>query len=96
MVTHTSTDWAPWYVIPADRKWFARVAAAAVIAHALIDIDPQYPTLSDEALRNLQLAKSQLEAEAPDGSAPDPVEAASAPAAPNGTLAAIAQREQTM
>ena len=32
MFTHTSTEWAPWYVIPADRKWFARVAAAAVIA----------------------------------------------------------------
>ena len=37
MFTHTSTEWAPWYVIPADRKWFARVAAAAVIANALIE-----------------------------------------------------------
>ena len=44
MFSHTSTAWAPWYVIPADRKWFARIAAAAVIAHALIDIDPKYPT----------------------------------------------------
>jgi PPK2 family polyphosphate:nucleotide phosphotransferase len=80
MFTHTSTEWAPWYVIPADRKWFARVAAAAVIAHALIDIDPQYPTLGEDALRDLQLAKSQLEAEAPDGAAADPFEAASVPA----------------
>jgi PPK2 family polyphosphate:nucleotide phosphotransferase len=65
MFTHTSTEWAPWYVIPADRKWFARVAAAAVIANALIDIGPQYPTLGDDAVRELQAAKHQLETEAP-------------------------------
>ena len=64
MFTHTSTEWAPWYVIPADRKWFARVAAAAVIANALIDIGPQYPRLGDDAVRELQAAKQQLEAEA--------------------------------
>jgi PPK2 family polyphosphate:nucleotide phosphotransferase len=79
MFTHTSTERAPWYVIPADRKWFARVAAAAVIAHALIDIDPQYPTLGDDRLRDLQRAKSQLAAEAPDGAAPDPFAAAAVP-----------------
>jgi hypothetical protein len=80
MFTHTSTEWAQWYVIPADRKWFARVAAAAVIANALIEIDPQYPTLGDDALRDLQQAKRRLEAEAPDGAAPDPFEAAAVPA----------------
>ena len=63
MFSHTSTKWAPWYVIPADRKWFARIAAAAVIAHALIDIDPQYPTLDDSALRDLSAVKVQLESE---------------------------------
>jgi PPK2 family polyphosphate:nucleotide phosphotransferase len=72
MLTHTSTECAPWYVIPADRKWFARVAAAAVIAHTLIDMDPQYPTLDDGALHDLQVAKLQLESEAPDGAVPDP------------------------
>jgi Polyphosphate kinase 2 (PPK2) len=74
MLSHTSTGWAPWHVIPADRKWFARIGAAAVIAHALIDIDPQYPTLGDDALRDLQAAKAQLESEAPDDAAPDPFE----------------------
>jgi PPK2 family polyphosphate:nucleotide phosphotransferase len=78
MFTHTSTEWAPWYVIPADRKWFARVAAAAVIANALIEIDPRYPTLDEDALRDLQEAKRRLEADAPDGAAPDPFEAAAA------------------
>jgi PPK2 family polyphosphate:nucleotide phosphotransferase len=76
MFSHTSTDWAPWHVIPADRKWFARVAAAAVIANALIEIDPQYPALGDEALRELEAAKRELEADAPAGAAPDPFEAA--------------------
>ncbi len=76
MFTHTSTEWAPWHVIPADRKWFARVAAAAVIANALIEIDPQYPKLDDAAIRDLQDAKRELEAEAPHGAAPDPFEVA--------------------
>src|SRR4029077_12758228 len=74
MFSHTSTTWAPWYVIPADRKWFARIAAAAVIAHALIQIDPQYPSLSSDALHGLEAAKRQLEAEAPNGAAADPFE----------------------
>ena len=43
MLSHTSTDWAPWHVIPADRKWYARIAAAAVIANALIEIDLATP-----------------------------------------------------
>ena len=79
MFSHTSTPWAPWYVIPADRKWFARTAAAAVIAQALIDIDPQYPRLGDQALHDLETAKLQLEAEAPGGAAADPFEAAATP-----------------
>ena len=41
-----------------------------MIAHALIDIDPQYPTLSDDALHDLQAVKMQLESEAPSAAAP--------------------------
>jgi PPK2 family polyphosphate:nucleotide phosphotransferase len=67
MLSHTSTEWAPWYVIPADHKWYARVAAAAVLVHALAEIDPQYPTVGDDARRGLLVAKARLEAEAPDG-----------------------------
>ena len=74
MLSHTSTEWAPWHVIPADRKWFARPAAAAVIANALIELDPQYPTLDDDALRDLQAAKTELVSEAPKGADPDPFE----------------------
>jgi polyphosphate kinase 2 (PPK2 family) len=46
MLSHTSTVWAPWHVIPADRKWFAHISAAAVIANALYELDPQYPTVT--------------------------------------------------
>ena len=40
----TSTDHAPWFVIPADKKWFARLAVTELLTQALIDIDPQWPT----------------------------------------------------
>jgi len=65
MLSHTSTHWAPWHVIPADRKWFARIGAAAIIANTLIDVDPQYPTLGADASQDLEAARCQLESEAP-------------------------------
>jgi PPK2 family polyphosphate:nucleotide phosphotransferase len=64
MLSSTSTEWAPWYVIPADRKWLARIAAAAVIVDALAAIDPRFPTVSDEERAKLLEAKVELEAEA--------------------------------
>jgi PPK2 family polyphosphate:nucleotide phosphotransferase len=75
VLSNTSTEWAPWYVIPADDKPFARVAAAGVIANALIGIDPRYPVVSPEQKADLLVAKQALEAEAPKGAAPDPIEA---------------------
>ena len=81
MLSATSTEWAPWYVIPADHKWFARVCASAVIANALIEIDPRYPKVTAEALKALQAVKLELEAEAPKGAAPDPFEAENGAAA---------------
>jgi PPK2 family polyphosphate:nucleotide phosphotransferase len=65
MLSHTSTPWAPWYVIPADHKWFARISAAAVIAHTLTGIGPRYPEPDAEEQQHLQAARVQLEAEAP-------------------------------
>lgn len=75
MLSHTSTAWAPWHVIPADRKWFARIAAAAVIASTLIDINPRYPTIDAAARQTLHEVKQALEAQAPEGAAADPFEA---------------------
>ncbi|MFZ3555655.1 polyphosphate kinase 2 family protein [Streptomyces sp. BH055] len=72
MLSATSTRWAPWYVVPADRKWYARICAAAVLAHTLMEIDPQYPVIDDETRHELELEKRQLEKEAPAGAAADP------------------------
>jgi hypothetical protein len=74
MLSKTSTEWAPWHVIPADRKWFARVAASAVLAHAMMEMDPRFPAVSDEERLRLAEAKEALEAEAPKGAASDPFE----------------------
>jgi hypothetical protein len=76
MLSHTSTEWAPWHVIPADRKWFARIAVGAVIVQALVELDPQYPSLSDEDRQALREARAALVAQAPAGAAADPFQAA--------------------
>ncbi len=72
MLSHTSTDWAPWYVIPSDHKWFSHIAVGAVLVSALAEIDPQYPTVGPDARRALAEARVKLESEAPKGAAPDP------------------------
>ncbi|MFN8619864.1 MAG: polyphosphate kinase 2 family protein [Chloroflexota bacterium] len=65
VLSNTSTEWAPWHVIPADRKWFMRLGAAAVIIDALMQIDPQFPTATDEAKADMETAKAELLAEGP-------------------------------
>ncbi|HUD77833.1 MAG TPA: polyphosphate kinase 2 family protein [Streptosporangiaceae bacterium] len=64
MLTHTSTKWAPWHVVPADHKWITRVCAAAVIARTLIEIDPHYPVPDSAARKALKQARAELEGEA--------------------------------
>jgi PPK2 family polyphosphate:nucleotide phosphotransferase len=81
MLSATSTEHAPWYVIPADHKWVMRVAVASVLVNALYEIDPQYPTVSDEARDALLASKAELEAQAPEGAAADPIAAELAAAA---------------
>lgn len=63
MLNHTSTKWAPWYVIPADHKWFTRLAVASVINAKFEELDPQYPTVTDEHKQELLKAREMLEAE---------------------------------
>ncbi|MCX5266383.1 polyphosphate kinase 2 family protein [Streptomyces sp. NBC_00199] len=72
MLSATSTPWAPWYVVPADRKWFARVCAAAILVHTLMDIDPRYPDVGEEARGQLLVTRRELEREAPAGAPADP------------------------
>ncbi|MET9731932.1 polyphosphate kinase 2 family protein [Streptomyces sp. NPDC006458] len=83
MLSATSTKWAPWYVVPADRKWFARICTAAVLAHTLMDIDPRYPKVAKTARKELLVAKRNLEREAPEGQPADPYAARHAPAGGN-------------
>ena len=70
VLSNTSTPWAPWYVIPADDKPFARVAAAGVLAHTLVEIDPKFPKVSKAARESLAAAKVDLEGQAPKGRQP--------------------------
>jgi PPK2 family polyphosphate:nucleotide phosphotransferase len=74
MLSHTSTEWAPWYVIPADRKWFARIGVGCVLIDALMELDPQFPKVTKQQRETLAEVKSMLEAQAPKGAAPDPFE----------------------
>ena len=61
--THTSTKYAPWYIIPADNKWFMRLAVAAITYRTLDKLDLKYPTLTAEKKQGLVEAKKVLLAE---------------------------------
>ena len=62
-ISATSTADAPWYVIPADHKWFARLVAAAAIVDALRRIDPRFPEVAPEARVAQLAARDELLAE---------------------------------
>jgi PPK2 family polyphosphate:nucleotide phosphotransferase len=86
MLSATSTAWAPWYVIPADHKWFARLCAAGVLAHTLIQIDPHYPEVGPGQLEELLTIKDELETQAPEGAVADPFAAEEARKAASAKL----------
>jgi PPK2 family polyphosphate:nucleotide phosphotransferase len=60
---NTSTKWAPWYIIPADRKWFTHLAVSTVIHSAMKGLDLEYPKPGKEHLQDLADAKKLLESE---------------------------------
>ena len=62
-INETSKDHAPWFVIPGDDKWFARVAAIQIIIDALEGMNLKFPKLSEEDQKELEGAKKQLENE---------------------------------
>ncbi|MGG6239548.1 polyphosphate kinase 2 family protein [Nodosilinea sp. AN01ver1] len=61
--THTSTDWAPWHVIPADHKWFTRLVVANLISKKLQSLNLAYPELEENHMDRLREAKVMLESE---------------------------------
>jgi PPK2 family polyphosphate:nucleotide phosphotransferase len=71
LLTHTSVGSAPWYIIPADHKWFSRVAVASVIVAELDSLGLTYPQVSDEQRENLAAIGKQLEKHAYTGHGSD-------------------------
>ena len=59
-IRNTATKHAPWYVVPADNKWFTRVVVAAAVIEALSSLDLHYPEVSKEKLKQLSAAKKAL------------------------------------
>jgi len=60
-IQKTASPQAPWFIIPADDKWFARALIARILKETFQGLDMKYPQLSDEALELLQVAKIELE-----------------------------------
>jgi PPK2 family polyphosphate:nucleotide phosphotransferase len=61
MIAATSTKHAPWYVVPADNKWYARLVVAAAIVDTLKDLKLHYPVVAPDKRKELQAARAELE-----------------------------------
>ncbi|MHB8906317.1 MAG: polyphosphate kinase 2 family protein [Melioribacteraceae bacterium] len=59
-ISATSTKFAPWYIIPADKKWFTRLAISDVIIETMKSMDLKYPEVSGEQKKNLEICKEKL------------------------------------
>jgi len=60
MIQETATKYAPWYVVPADNKWFTRVVVASAVIDALASLDLAYPKVDESKLKELAAAKKKL------------------------------------
>ena len=63
MIRHTATEWAPWHVVPADRKWFTRIIVSAIIVDAIQSLDPRFPEVDAKTRAEFKKTKAALEAE---------------------------------
>jgi PPK2 family polyphosphate:nucleotide phosphotransferase len=61
MIRATSTEWAPWYVVPADQKWFTRIVVAGAIVDTLERLGVDYPKVDPAAKRRLAQARRELQ-----------------------------------
>ncbi len=64
-VNNTATKTAPWYVVPADHKWYMRYVVSEIILATLQDMDPRYPEVTEERLAEFAELKKEIEAELP-------------------------------
>jgi PPK2 family polyphosphate:nucleotide phosphotransferase len=60
MIQETATKESPWYVVPADNKWFTRVVVGAAVVDALASLELKYPEVGEEKLKELAAAKQKL------------------------------------
>jgi PPK2 family polyphosphate:nucleotide phosphotransferase len=60
MIAHTATEYAPWYVVPADNKWFTRLVVAAAVIDTMASLDLAYPEVGPAHLKDLAAAKRML------------------------------------
>jgi hypothetical protein len=63
LIRETATEDAPWYVVPADNKWFSRVVVAAALIDALGSLDLEFPIVDDAKRAELKEARATLESE---------------------------------
>ena len=63
MIRNTSTKYAPWYVVPADHKWFTRLVVAEALIHSLEELDLSFPEMDSEKRRDLKKAQAALQRE---------------------------------
>jgi PPK2 family polyphosphate:nucleotide phosphotransferase len=63
VLNKTSTEWAPWYIIPADKKWVAHASVSEIILSQIKKLDLKYPVLNKEESAALEKAKAELEKE---------------------------------
>lgn len=63
MIRHTSTESAPWFVVPADRKWFTRLVVSSAIIDAIESLEPRYPEVDPKVRAEFSRLKSSLEGE---------------------------------
>ena len=61
MIRNTATKDSPWYVVPADNKWFTSLVVAAAVIDALASLDLEYPEVGEEKLKELADAKKLLQ-----------------------------------
>jgi hypothetical protein len=60
MIRETATPYAPWYVVPADNKWFTRVVVAAAVIETLWSLKLQFPKVGKSKLKDLAAIKREL------------------------------------
>lgn len=63
MIRHTATEWAPWYVVPADRKWFTRLVVSSILIDSIASLDPKFPRVDPAVAAEFKRVKAALEAE---------------------------------